>query len=190
MKTFTFALLACAVAAESYEADGTVTWSDWEQGKIDRCESFGNQWVHFEGTNSSRWGCDKDGYWVAKHQCRDDSSKTWDNTAKECVSGQWLCEDWDYSWACWEDECFCDYDEVGVQPQQCAADGKFWDTWKQVCNDEPALALIQTATDSNSNSAFMFAGGAAFGVISVIAAGAILSTYGKKQIADNEEALL
>ena len=130
MKTFTFALLACAVAAESYEADGTVTWSEMEQGKIDRCESFGNQWVHFEGTNSSRWGCDKDGYWVAKHQCRDDSSMTWDNTAKECVSGQWLCEDWDYSWACWEDECFCDYDEVGVQPQQCAADGKFWDTWK------------------------------------------------------------
>ena len=49
---------------------------------------------------------------------------------------------------------------------------------------------MKTATDSNSNSAFMFAGGAAFGVISVIAAGAILSTYGKKQIADNEEALL
>ena len=60
---------------------------------------------------------------------------------------------------------------------------------KNITDSATVEFSLMKAAENNSDSAYMYAG-ASFGAIGVIAAAALLSTFNKKQIADNQEALL
>jgi len=65
------------------------------------------------------------------------------------------------------------------------------DTTTGTTTGTTTVALMKTtkAAENNASDAYLYAG-ASFGAIGIIAAGALLATFSKKQTADNEESLL